>query len=102
MYRQEAVGKLVRFQVRLVCRVAALARASATKASSSAEIPDFMDPRLISTLERAPVSAACARATAVMRSEAMLGLVIGLSDSAMRIVSAERSATVRGTLVAWR
>src|SRR5437016_9886580 len=75
-------------------RTAALFRVSAANAVS------FSDSRLISTLASAPVTAARARAKAAIRSDFMLGLVIGFSRSTIAATSLAHSATPKGTLVA--
>ena len=59
-------------------RVATFARTSAANAVS------FNDSRLISTFAKAPSIAALANANAVVRSDFIFGLVMGLSFSAIR------------------
>src|SRR2546423_10520648 len=73
-------------------KAAALSLVCRTKAAS------FSDSRLISTLAKAPVRAAVASAIAVVRSDFMLGLVVGFSFSVMSAISAARSATPKGML----
>src|ERR1700733_13435240 len=75
-------------------RVATFARTSAANAAS------LSDSRLISTFAKAPSIAARANATAVVRSDFIFGLVMGLSRSAIPATSLARSATFNGTLVA--
>src|SRR3979411_2127067 len=72
----------------------ALVRTLVTKASS------FNDARLISTLASAPVIAARARASAVVRSDFMLGLVMGSRVCVIWTISFAFSATPSGTAVA--
>src|SRR6476469_10715567 len=67
---------------------------------SSANRASFNDPRLISTLAKAPTMAALARDEATVRSEAMLGLVIGFRVSTMSLTSRALCAVSMGTLVA--
>src|SRR5258708_792003 len=85
-------------------RVSALLRVSATKPSSFGESffsESFSrESRLISTFASAPSSAAFARAIAVVRSDFMFGLVMGLSLAAISATSTTFSATPKGTPVA--
>src|ERR1019366_6283565 len=74
---------------------ATLCRTSATKASS------LISPRLISTFASAPSTAARAKLIPTARSDAILGLVIGRSDSSICRTSLARSATSSGTSVAF-
>src|SRR5579864_1891064 len=60
----------------------------------------FNDSRLISTFASAPSMAALASALAVVKSDFILGLVMGNRASAIRATSRDRSATPSGTLVA--
>src|SRR5215469_6601971 len=60
----------------------------------------FKDAKLISTLARAPVIPAWARAEAVARSDFIFGFVISSSDFAISAISFAFSATLRGTEVA--
>src|SRR5208282_2981354 len=70
-----------RCQQRLYDRRAVRRRTSAAKAGS------LREARLISTLARAPVTAAPARAVAVVKSDFMLGLVMGSRDFAICAIS---------------
>src|SRR5215471_9341534 len=60
----------------------------------------FNEPRLISTLARAPLMAASTRAAATVKSEAMLGFVMGLRDAISRPTSCAFCAVAKGTSVA--
>src|SRR3954468_6777755 len=74
---------------------AAFLLTSETKAGSSS------DSRLISTLANAPVMAALARAAPTVRSDAILGLVMGFKDSMIAATCFDFSATPSGMLVAF-
>src|SRR3954469_23002704 len=75
-------------------RDAAFLLTSETNAGSSS------DSRLISTLASAPVMAALARAAPTVRSDAILGLVMGFKDSMSAATCFDFSATPSGMLVA--
>src|SRR4029077_6445474 len=75
-------------------RLAAFLLVSATNPAS------FNDSRLMSTFARAPSTAAFASAEEVVRSDFILGLVMGPSFAARSATSLAHSATLRGTLVA--
>src|SRR5207245_1461873 len=76
--------------------VRAFFRTSATNASS------LSDSRLISTFAIAPSIAARASAIDVVKSDFMLGFVMGPSFFAISATSLAFSATLSGTAVAWR
>src|SRR3954462_11355783 len=77
------------------------ARAAAFFLTSDTKVGSSRDSRLISTLASAPVMAALARAEPTVRSEAILGLVMGLRDSISAATCFDFSATASGILVAF-